>query len=115
MTSGTIKRPVEGWQIEGVSTHPGVILREDFMAPLGVSANHLALRTRMPATRIGEILHGRRGISTDTALRLARYFGTSAEFWVNLQAAHDLSKARLEMGRVIQREVEPRALEAVGA
>lgn len=103
-----IRRPAAGWAIQGVTTHPGVILREDFLVPMGISARHLALRTRMPATRIGEILHARRAISPDTALRLARYFGTSAEFWLNLQAAHDLSKARIESGKAIQREVEPR-------
>jgi addiction module HigA family antidote len=80
---------------------------------MGISANQLALRTRMPATRVGEILHGRRGISADTALRLARYFGTSPEFWLNLQAAHDLSKARLELEKVIERDVEPLKLEAM--
>ena len=94
----TIRRPESGWQVEGITTHPGVVLSEDFWRRWG-PANHLALRTRMPATRVGEILHGRRGVSTDTALRLARYFGTSAEFWLNLQAAHDLSKARLELQR----------------
>ena len=108
-----IKRPAAGWPIEGVTTHPGTILREDFLIPMGISAHHLALRTRMPATRVGEILHARRAITPDTALRLARYFGTSAEFWLNLQAAHDLSRARLESGKAIQREVEPHALEAI--
>jgi addiction module HigA family antidote len=97
------------------TTHPGVILREEFLIPMGLSANHLALRTRMPATRVGEILHERRGVTTDTALRLARYFGTSAEFWLNLQAAHDLSKARLELGKTIERDVEPLRVEAIGA
>jgi addiction module HigA family antidote len=111
----TIRRPVSGWNIEGITTHPGVVLSEDFLAPMGISANHLAMRTRMPATRVGEILHGRRGISTDTALRLARYFGTSAEFWLNLQAAHDLSKARLELQKTIERDVEPLKLDAMCA
>ena len=110
-----ISRPKTGWRMERVSTHPGTVLREDFLAPMGISANHLALRTRMPATRVGEILHGRRSVSTDTALRLARFFGTSAEFWLNLQAAHDLSKARLELQRTIARDVEPLKLEAMGA
>jgi addiction module HigA family antidote len=82
---------------------------------MGISANRLALRTRMPATRVGEILHGRRGISADTALRLARYFGTSPEFWLNLQAAHDLSKARLELEKTIERDVQPLKMEAMGA
>ena len=111
----TIRRPVSGWNIEGITTHPGVVLSEDFLVPMGISANHLAMRTRMPATRVGEILHERRGVTTDTALRLARYFGTSAEFWLNLQAAHDLSKARLELGKTIERDVEPLRVEAIGA
>ena len=111
----TIRRPATGWRVARVTTHPGVVLREDFLIPMGISANHLALRTRMPATRVGEILHGRRGVSADTALRLSRYFGTSAEFWLNLQAAHDLSKARMELERTIERDVAPLKLEAVGA
>lgn len=102
-----ITRPASGWQFEDVTTHPGAILREDFLAPLGLTAHQLSLRTRMPATRIGEILHERRAVSPDTALRLARFFGTSAEFWLNLQAAYDLSKARAESGRAIQREIDP--------
>jgi addiction module HigA family antidote len=69
----------------------------------------------MPATRIGEILHERRAVSPDTALRLARFFGTSAEFWLNLQAAHNLSKIRCESGRAIQREVEPLERDAISA
>src|ERR1700722_19220734 len=103
----TITKPATGWRIEGVTTHPGTILREDFLLPLGISANHLAVQTRMPPTRVGEILHGRRGVSTDTALRLARYFGTSPQFWLNLQAAYDLSKARLELDPIIERDVAP--------
>lgn len=111
----TIKRPTTGWRIEGVTTHPGIILSEDFLKPMGISANHLALRTRMPPTRVGQILHARRSVSTDTALRLARYFGTSAEFWLNLQAAYDLSKARLELDFSIQRDVEPFHFEVASA
>jgi len=102
-----IKRPESGWRVERPTTHPGTILREDFLIPLGISANHLATQTRMPATRLGEILHGRRGISPHTALRLSRFFGTSAEFWLNLQSAHDLSKACLELESTILRDVEP--------
>lgn len=102
-----IKRPATGWRVERPTTHPGTVLREDFLIPMEISANHLALQTRMPATRVGEILHGRRSITTDTALRLSRYFGTSAEFWLNLQSAHDLSKARLEIESTILRDVEP--------
>ena len=111
----TIKRPATGWHIMGVTTHPGIVLNEDFLKPLGISANHLALRRRMPSTRIGQILHGRRSVSADTALRLARYFGTSAEFWLNLQAAYDLSTARLELDSTIRRDVEPLKLEATRA
>jgi addiction module HigA family antidote len=103
----TIKRPKTGWRVGRITTHPGVILRQDFLLPMGITANQLALRTRMPATRVGEILHGRRAVSTDTALRLARYFGTSPEFWLNLQAAHDLSKTRLDLEKTIERDVQP--------
>jgi addiction module HigA family antidote len=113
MPSKIIERPAIGWHFEEVTTHPGAVLREDFLTPMGITAHQLALRTSMPATRVGEILHERRAVSPDTALRLARFFGTSAEFWLNLQAAHDLSKVRCEAGRAIQREVEP--LEGEGA
>lgn len=103
----TIARPKTGWPVKSVTTHPGEVLREDFLVPLGISAHYLATRTRMPATRVGEILHGGRGVSSDTALRLARFLGTSPEFWLNLQAAHDLSKAKVELGDEIARYVEP--------
>lgn len=102
----TIKRPASGWNLRRVTTHPGVTLREEFLVPLGISQNALALKIRVPATRIGDIVHGRRGITPDTALRLARFFGNSPEFWLNLQQMHDLSKARIELDGVIQREVE---------
>ncbi len=74
--------------------HPGEILREDFMKPLGLSANKLALELHVPATRIGEIVHERRRITAETALRLARYFHTNAEFWLNLQNFYDLEVSR---------------------
>lgn len=115
MAMKLIEKPAAGWSIEGVTTHPGTVLREEFLQPMGITAHQLALRTRMPATRVGEILHERRGVSPDTALRLARFFGTSAEFWVNLQAMHDLSKARCDAGKTIQREVEPLDVEALSA
>jgi antitoxin HigA-1 len=102
----TIKRPASGWKLNRVTTHPGEMLQEEFLAPLNLSQNALALKIRVPATRIGDIVHGRRGISPDTALRLARFFGNSPEFWLNLQQMHDLSKARIEVGRTIEREVE---------
>ncbi len=102
----TIYRPPSGWNLQRVSTHPGQMLREEFLVPLGISQNALALKIRVPATRIGEIIHGKRSITPDTALRLARFFGNSPEFWLNLQQMHDLSKARLEMKKTIEREVE---------
>ena len=82
------------------------MLREEFLKPLGISQNALAMKIRVPATRIGEIVKGRRAITPDTALRLARFFGNSAEFWLNLQQMHDLSKARIELKKTIEKEVE---------
>jgi addiction module HigA family antidote len=102
----TIARPSTGWKMRRVTTHPGEMLGEEFLVPLGMSQNALAMKIRVPATRIGDILHGRRGITPDTALRLARFFGNSPEFWLNLQQMHDLSKARMELGETIEREVE---------
>ena len=90
--------------------HPGEILREDFMAPLGLSMNKLALDLRVPVTRIAEVVHGRRGITPDTALRLGRYFNTSARFWLNLQAAYDLEVAQDELEDTIARTVQPAAI-----
>lgn len=89
--------------------HPGEILREEFMTPLHLSANALALALRVPATRLSEILNGRRGISADTGLRLARYFGTSAELWLGLQVEYDLRVAKRKLGPVVDRDVQPRA------
>lgn len=100
--------PQSGWSIRRVTTHPGEILREDFLLPLGLSANRLALDLHVPVTRITEILHERRAITADTALRLSRYFGNSAEFWMNLQLSYDLSKARTETSREIDSHVRPR-------
>ena len=76
--------------------HPGEILREEFMKPMGISQNALALALRVPATRIGEIVNERRGISADTALRLAKYFNTTSDFWMNLQTNYDLKIALTE-------------------
>jgi addiction module HigA family antidote len=87
--------------------HPGEILREDFMRPLGISMNRLALDLRVPVTRIGEIMHERRGITPDTALRLGRYFNTSARFWMNAQSSYDLEVAQDELQRTIERDVRP--------
>jgi addiction module HigA family antidote len=87
--------------------HPGEILREEFMKPLGLSMNKLALGLRVPVTRIAEIVHERRVISTDTALRLGRYFNTTALFWMNLQVRYDLEVAEDELAHRIVRDVQP--------
>ena len=92
------------------TTHPGEVLSAEFLDPLGMSANALAMALRVPATRIGAIVKGERSVTADTALRLARFFGTSPEFWMNLQAMHDLTKARRESGKTIERDVRPRAV-----
>jgi antitoxin HigA-1 len=92
-----------------LTTHPGEVLAEEFLKPLGLSVNALAMGLRVPATRIGAVVKGERAVTADTALRLARFFGTSPEFWMNLQAMHDLTKAKLENGVTIERDVHPRA------
>jgi addiction module HigA family antidote len=87
--------------------HPGEILREEFMKPLGLSMNKLALDLRVPVTRIAEIVHQRRAITTDTALRLGRYFKTTPVFWMNLQVRYDLEVAEDEQAEKIARDVQP--------
>ena len=89
--------------------HPGEILREEFMKPRGLSQNALARALNVPPRRINEIVLEKRDITADTALRLARYFGTSAEMWTGLQADYDLRRVRYEKARTIEREVEPLA------
>jgi addiction module HigA family antidote len=76
-----------------VKTHPGEILAEEFMKPLALSANRLAEEIGVPANRLSEIVRGRRGVTADTAIRLSRRFGTTPDFWMNLQSSHDLSLA----------------------
>ena len=76
-----------------IRTHPGEILREEYLVPLGLSARALAKALGVPANRLTEIMRGERDVSADTAIRLGRYFGTDPRFWLNLQSAHDLSKA----------------------
>jgi addiction module HigA family antidote len=88
--------------------HPGATIREDFLKPLRMSVNKLALELRVPATRMTEIVHGRRGITADTALRLARYFDTTPKFWLNLQASYDLAIAADARSEEIERTVRPR-------
>ena len=91
-----------------VAIHPGEFLREDFLKPLSLSVNALALALRVPATRISEIVNERRGITTDTALRLSRYFGTTPDFWMNMQAAYELAMAEDKLLPKIEREVQRR-------
>jgi addiction module HigA family antidote len=100
-----IQKPATGWKFGAVTTHPGAVLLEEFLKPLSISQNKLAMDIRVPATRIGKIVRGRRSVTPDTALRLAHYFGTSAEFWLNLQQSHDLSKTRIEEEKLIAQEV----------
>lgn len=85
--------------------HPGEILLEEFLKPMGISQNRLALRIGVPARRINEIVLGKRRITADTALRLSRYFGTTAKFWLGLQTDYDLDIAEDEIGEKIEREV----------
>lgn len=88
--------------------HPGEILREEYLNPLGMSANALAIALKIPAPRINDIVREKRGITPDTALRLARYFGSSPEFWLNLQTAYDLRVTKQKAITDIEREVLPR-------
>jgi antitoxin HigA-1 len=90
-------------------SHPGEVLLEDYLKPLGMSQYALAKALGVPQIRISQIVNGKRAITPDTALRLARYFGTSAEFWIGMQATSDLERARDEIGVAIAAEVKPRA------
>ena len=90
--------------------HPGEVLLEEFLEPMELSQYRLAKEIHVPARRINEIVHGTRGISADTALRLARYFGTSERFWLNLQAQFDLDTEYDRSGERIEREIMPRAV-----
>lgn len=110
MQPTTMERPSTGWKFERVTTHPGEILREEFLTPLGMSENALALRLRISAPRLHAILHCKRSVTPDTAMRLARCFGTSAQLWLNLQQLHDLTKAQQLLEKKIEREVEPLAM-----
>jgi addiction module HigA family antidote len=91
------------------NVHPGEVLLEEFLTPMGISQNGLARNLGVPPRRINEIVHGQRAITADTALRLARYFGTSEGFWMGLQADYDLEEARKRLGEQLERDVRPRA------
>jgi antitoxin HigA-1 len=85
--------------------HPGEVLLEEFLKPMGISQNHLAIKIGVPARRINEIVLGKRRITADTALRLAKYFGTTAKFWLGLQTDYDLDIAADELGERLEQEV----------
>jgi antitoxin HigA-1 len=89
--------------------HPGEILHEEFMVPLGLSMNKVAMALRVPVTRIADIINERRGVTADTALRFARFFGNSPAFWMNLQTRYDLEVAEDEIARKVERDVQPLA------
>jgi addiction module HigA family antidote len=88
--------------------HPGEVLREEFLIPLNMSAHALAMELKVPAPRINEIVRERRSVTPETALRLARFFGTSPDFWLNLQTAYDLKIVQREIGRTVENEVRKR-------
>jgi len=90
------------------NVHPGEVLREEFLEPLGLSQNRLARELGVPPRRINEIVLGKRSITADTALRLARHFGTSERFWLGLQADFDLEEARRRLGERLEKEVSRR-------
>ena len=101
-----VRKGTPNWRI-----HPGEILREEFLKPLGMTAYELAKRLRVPVPRINDIVLERRGISADTAVRLSRFFGTTEQFWLNLQGAYEVSRVMAEQGAEIER-IEPRAASA---
>ncbi len=102
-----LRRPKNGWDITRKPVHPGEMLREEFMIPLDLSANRLAIELRVPVTRITQILNERRAVTADTALRLERYFGMDAAFWMNLQKDYELTTARQQQGKKIQTDIQP--------
>ena len=108
----SIKRPEDGWKISREPVHPGEMLREEFMKPLGISINGLALELHVPVTRVSEIVNERRGITADTALRLARHFGTSADFWMNVQKQYELLLTQQKLGKTIEKQVRRRTVVA---
>jgi len=89
------------------NVHPGEVLLEEFLRPLAISQNRLARDLKVPPRRVNEIVLGKRAITPDTALRLARYFGTSERFWLGLQLDYDLEEAQRAIGDVVQKEVDP--------
>ena len=86
-----------------INPHPGEILLEEFLKPMALSQNRLAMELRMPTHRVNEIVHGRRSITADSALRLAKFFGTTPDFWLNLQKSYDLAAAQEELKNELSR------------
>jgi addiction module HigA family antidote len=105
-------RPEGGWNIIRPPVHPGEMLREEFMKPLGISNNGLALELHVPVTRISQIVNERRGITADTALRLAQHFGTSADFWMNIQKDYELLLTKRKSLKSIESQVRRRTVAA---
>jgi addiction module HigA family antidote len=101
-----VRKGTPNWRV-----HPGEILREEFLKPMGISAYELAKRLRVPAPRVNDIVLERRGISADTAVRLSRFFGTTEQFWLNLQAAYEISCVKAECAAEIEL-IKPRAAAA---
>jgi len=94
-------------QTAGQPPHPGEVLRQEYLEPLGITGNKLALALHVTAPRINEILIGRRGITADTALRLAKCFATTPQYWLGIQAEHDIAAARKALGGRLEQEVRP--------
>ena len=110
-TPAIAKRSGTRYRRERRPIHPGEVLREEFLVPLSLSANSLAISIGVPATRVGEIVNERRGISADTALRLGRYFHMTPEFWMGLQSDYDLELARFQNADEIEESVRPAPLD----
>jgi len=91
------------------NVHPGEVLQEEFLAPMNISQNRIARDISVPPRRINEIVHGKRAVTADTALRLSRYFGTSEGFWMGLQSDYELEEARNRLGKRLQQEVRSHA------
>lgn len=101
---------MRGTTIKIKPTHPGEVLRHDYLEPLGMTPNALAIAIRVPASRVGEIVNGKRSITAPTAMRLARYFCSSARFWMNLQSYYDLAIAEDQLTGDVERDVQPREM-----
>ena len=106
-----MKRTEQKGKAVAWNVHPGEILREEFLLPLGLSVYRLAKEIHVPAPRINDIVLEKRGITAETAVRLARFFGTSEQFWMNLQASYEVRRARAELGKELEK-IKPRPTDA---